>query len=66
MVVWPSSGTNNRAVLLPSGTRDNCQKSGTVPEIQGQLEPMYTTKLQLVHRIQYVCNNDNEHAWIDA
>ena len=35
--VWPSSGTNNRQVAEPSGTRDKCLKSGTVPEIPGQL-----------------------------
>ena len=27
-------------VVTPSGTRDNFKKSGTVPEIPGQLEPM--------------------------
>ena len=25
---------------MPSGTRDNSEKSGTVPEFPGQLEPM--------------------------
>ena len=28
-------------VVTPSGTRDNFAKSGTVPEIPGQLEPIY-------------------------
>ena len=32
-----TSGTNNRL----SGIRDKFYKSGTVPEIPGQLEPMY-------------------------
>ena len=41
LVPRPSSGTNNRQVAEPSGTRDKCLKSGTVPEIPGQLEPMY-------------------------
>ena len=27
--------------MWPSGTRDRGKKSGTVPEIPGQLEPMY-------------------------
>ena len=27
-------------VVTPSGTKDNSDKSGTVPEIPGQLEPM--------------------------
>ena len=37
---WPTSGTNNTIMLRPSGTRDNCYKSWTVPDIPGQLEPM--------------------------
>ena len=41
IAVWPTSGTNNRLVVKPSGTRDKINKSGTVPEIPGQLEPMY-------------------------
>ena len=36
-----TSGTNNRAVVRLSGTRDKFYKSGTVPEIPGQLEPMH-------------------------
>ena len=38
-----TSGTNNRAVLRLSGTRDKFYKPGTVPEIPGQLEPMQKT-----------------------
>ena len=40
IAVWPTSGTNNRLVVKPSGTRDKVNKSGTVPEIPGQMEPM--------------------------
>ena len=40
IAVWPTSGTNNRLVVKRSGTRDKVNKSGTVPEIPGQLEPM--------------------------
>ena len=32
----------------PSGTRDKVNKSGTVPEIPGQLEPMALFSLQAV------------------
>ena len=35
-----TSGTNNIALVRMSGTRDKFYKSGTVPEIPGQLEPM--------------------------
>ena len=36
------SGTNNRAVYSKTvWTRDKFSKSGTVPEIPGQLEPMH-------------------------
>ena len=42
--VWTSSRTNSAIAVMPSGTRDNCWKSGTVPEILGQLEPMWPTK----------------------
>ena len=38
---WPTSGTNNRLVVKPSETRDKVNKSGTVPDIPGQLEPMW-------------------------
>ena len=41
IAVWPTSGTNNRLVVKPSGTRDKVNKSGTVLEILGQLEPMH-------------------------
>ena len=37
-----TSGTNNRL----SGTRDKFYKSGTVPEIPGQLEPMVQMLLE--------------------
>ena len=36
----PLPGTNNIALVRMSGTRDKFYKSGTVPEIPGQLEPM--------------------------
>ncbi len=34
-------GGGNREVVGFSGTRDKAANSGTVPEIPGQLEPMY-------------------------
>ena len=40
IAVWPTSGTINRLAVKLSGTRDKVNKSGTVPEIPGQLEPM--------------------------
>ena len=40
-----TSGTNNRAVVRQSGTRDKFYKSGPVPEIPGVLEPMVTSKV---------------------
>ena len=36
--VWPTSWTNNGALIRCSGTRDKGYKSGTVSEILGQLE----------------------------
>ena len=42
IAVWPTSGTNNRLVVKPSGTRDSQQIRDCVPEIPGQLEPMVT------------------------
>ena len=39
--VLVSSRTNNTAIERASGTQDNCYKSGTIPEILGQLEPIY-------------------------
>ena len=33
-------GTINRTTVRPFGTQDKGYKSGTVPEIPGQLEPM--------------------------
>ena len=35
-------------VVKPSGTRDKVNKSGTVPEIPGQLETMHLISVSLV------------------
>ena len=52
----------NIKVEDPSGTRD---KVGTVPEIEGQLEPMVLCYIFSFHFSSYPRNfNDNEKLWI--